>query len=101
MKKTISLAAIAISASTSSFALIGPPADMITKTYCLDTYTTESGSMMAGTCDQSINNARRGAQIGENGCAENQISLQTSKANRSAEFPIRIRACLPPNVVQL
>ncbi len=101
MKKTISLAALAISASTSSFALIGPPTDMMTKTYCLETYTDMSGGMIAGTCDESANNVHRGAQIGENGCAEGQIALTTSKTRRDAHYPIRIRQCLPPNVVQL
>lgn len=99
MKKTISLTALAVSASAASFALIGPPQD--TKTYCLDSYTDMSGSMMAGTCDQSRNNARSGAQLGENGCAAGQIALTTGKYPGEREFPIRISPCMPPNVTQL
>jgi hypothetical protein len=101
MKKTISLAALAISASTSSFAIIGPPIDAVTKTYCLATYTKEDGGMVAGTCDQTANNQLSDRQIGMNGCAEGQIALTTSKSVNAEYFPINIRACLPPNVMQL
>lgn len=101
MKKTISLAALAISASTSSFALIGPPAPYEVKTYCLDFYGDATEGMIAGTCDQSQNNVSRGDQIGPNGCTEGQIALTTSRTRRDQDFPIRIRSCLPPNVVQL
>lgn len=100
MKKTITVAALALSAST-SFAIIGPPTDMQTRTYCLNTYTSMDGGMMAGSCDETANNARRHAQLNENGCADSQISLQTSKRRHEADYPIRVRACLPPNIVQL
>ena len=101
MKKTISLAALAISASTSSLAFIGQPMDVQTRTYCLSVRSDASGAMMAGSCDQTANNAQRNAQIGGNGCAEGQISLTTSKPSDAEEFPIRMRSCMPPNIAQL
>jgi hypothetical protein len=101
MKKrtTISLAALAISASSSTFALIGSPND--TKTYCLEMYTDASGSSYAGSCDQTANNARRGTQIGENGCAQSQVALTTGRWSSEEPYPIQIHACMPPNATQL
>jgi hypothetical protein len=96
MKKTISIAALAVSATT-SFAFMAPPTE--TKTYCLNMYTDASGAM-AGSCDQTRNNVRSGVQLGENGCAADQIALSTSRWG-DGEFPIQISPCLPPNVAQL
>ncbi|HXW52749.1 MAG TPA: hypothetical protein VEL47_01460 [Myxococcota bacterium] len=98
-KRSISLAALAISASTSSMALIAPPTD--TKTYCLDVYTNASGGSFAGSCDQTDNNAETGAQVGGNGCAADQIALKTARWNSTQPFPIQIYPCMPPNTVQL
>lgn len=103
MKKTITLTAMAISAST-SFAIIGPPgtgSERQTKTYCLEMYDVGSSEYAAGSCDMSANNESSESQIGANGCAPGQISLRTSKRVTDADFPIRIRTCLPPNLVQL
>lgn len=101
MKKrtTISLAALAISASSSTFALIAGPTD--TKTYCLEMYTDTCGSSYAGSCDQTANNERRGAQIGENGCAQGQVALSTGRWSPDEPYQIEIHACMPPNAAQL
>lgn len=101
MKKTISLAALAISASTSSFALVMPPANMSYKTYCLDRYTDSDGNTTMGSCDQSPNNARGNAQVGQNGCTTDQAALISSKAPWDKDFDIVINACMPPNAAQL
>lgn len=100
-KTTIAVAALALSAS-SSFAIIGPGHDRyVTKTYCLGTYSYGDGSMNAGTCDETNNNAMLNLPRMENGCAEGQMALTTSKRVREANFPIQIRPCLDPNIVQL
>lgn len=109
MKRTV--AALALSVSTPSFALMMPAVKV--KTICLDTYESETGVKFAGNCDQATNNAESGVKLLENGCAEGQISLtsaaypdfsQTPKQKGQEEevkFDIEIRSCLPPNVAQL
>jgi len=97
MKKTISAVAL-MASSTSAFALMAPPTQ--TKTICLDVYENEDGVKYAGTCDQAKNNQILGATILENGCAEDQIAL-TSRKYQGGSWDISIRACMPPNVVQL
>lgn len=101
MKKTISLAALTMSAATSSFAIIGPPLDFQSVTYCLDSYTDVQGNKSASDCDQRENNRMTNARTGTNGCTASQVALTTTKLRHEREFPVRIRACLPPNVVQL
>lgn len=101
MKKTISLAALTMSAATSTFAIIGPPVNQQTMTYCLDTYTDIHGGKTAGDCDQMANNRMINAPTGPNGCTQDQIALTTRKLSHEREFPIRVRPCLPPNIVQL
>lgn len=102
MKKTISIASLAISASA-SFALIGPmpPGSTVSKTYCVETYQEPDGSMWAGGCDESMNNTQANTTVKENGCAEGQIAITTSKMAAAERFPIEIRSCMPPNFAQL
>ena len=95
MKKTI--ATIALTASPSAFALIGPGGE--TKTVCLNTYETAEGLLYAGSCDEAPNNEELGLEILENGCAEGQIALTARKFGETWEP--QIASCLPPNVVQL
>lgn len=72
MKKTI--AALALTAASSpAFALMAPV--KATKILCLDAYENAQGAQVAGTCDQSANNAELGRAILTNGCAEDQIAL--------------------------
>lgn len=99
MKKTISLAALAISAS-SSFALIGPPSNNDVRMYCVSVYGGQ-GSMVAGSCDETDNNRYYHREIMDNGCAEGQMAIYTSKSRRQMRYPIEINMCLPPNVAQL
>lgn len=102
MKKTISLAALAISTSASAFWVPQDPSTVVHKTYCLEVYTIgDTGDQYAGSCDQSHNNAERHLQINRNGCADGQIALTTTKLKGDKKFPIEIRSCLPPNVAQL
>lgn len=95
MKKTI--ATIALTASSSAFALMPQPAEI--KTICLNLYENADGATYAGSCDEAANNVIRGDKILANGCAEGQASLTAVKY--SQDFDINIRACLPPNVAQL
>lgn len=100
-KTTITIAALALSAST-SFALIGPGgAPMESRTYCLKSYTDFDGSANAITCDETANNETEGRTILGNGCAEDQMSLTTAKSISETRYPVEIGSCLPPNVVQL
>jgi hypothetical protein len=100
-KTTISLAALAISAST-SFALIMPGfGNTETKTYCLSVYSEEDGGMGAGGCDQTRNNTIRQLPLMANGCAEGQVSMYTGKREEESRFPIEIHMCMPPNAAQL
>jgi hypothetical protein len=101
MKKSISLAALAISASTASFAIIGPPTNIQIRNYCLKTLTNAVGGLTAGDCDETANNRQLNARLGPNGCADRQISLTTTKMSHERDFPIRINPCLPPGAVQL
>ncbi len=101
-KTTICLAALAISASTSSLALIGPnPGAMEEKTYCLGVYSDDEGNMSAGSCDMTRNNEILQSPLGANGCAEGQISQYTTKRDYQESFPIQIHMCMPPNAAQL
>ncbi len=108
MKRTV--AALALSISTPSFALMMPAT--ATKTICLDTFESEAGVKYAGNCDQAANNKELNLAVLENGCAEGQIALtsvayptynQSAKQKKKPElkFDIEINACLPPNVAQL
>jgi hypothetical protein len=108
MKRTV--AALALSISTPSFALMIPAS--ATKTICLDTYESETGVKFAGNCDQTPNNKEAGVALLENGCAEGQISLTSfaypsynpsakQKKKQELKFDIEINTCLPPNVAQL
>ncbi len=114
MKRTVSAAALALSVSTPSFALMLPPT--ATKTICLDTFESETGVKYSGNCDQAANNKELNLPLLENGCAEGQISLtsvaypsfsEAPKKKKKQEpaqelkFDIEIKACLPPNVAQL
>jgi hypothetical protein len=104
MKKSISIAALAISAS-SSFAIVFDPTDSapqwITKTYCLAVHTHDDGSTTAGDCDKSELNARFDRPLLQNGCAAGQIALTTEKWAEDEGFPINIHSCMPPNIAQL
>lgn len=108
MKRSVSLAALALSVSTPSFALMMPPVK--TKTICLDSYEGAEGAKYAGNCDQAGNNAEAGVALLENGCAEGQIALTSvaypsypinNSKKEELKFDIEIRSCLPPNVAQL
>ncbi|MCA9506913.1 MAG: hypothetical protein KC505_00650 [Myxococcales bacterium] len=101
MKKTISLAALAVSASN-SFALLAPlPANYDYKNYCLSVYHRNDNSALAGNCDETANNQTLNRTLQENGCADGQISITTFKRPDQERFPIEIGSCLPPNAVQL
>lgn len=108
MKRTV--AALALSVSTPSFALMMPPTKV--KTICLDSYESEAGAKFAGNCDQAANNTELGLALLDNGCAEGQIAVTSAgyttftkkpkhKAKEELKFDIEIRSCLPPNVAQL
>ena len=97
MKKTI--AAAALSASTSALALWAPPAEQ--RTICLDKYENESGAIYGGSCDQSANNETLGLELLENGCAEGQIAITSQRYHNSEQWSVNIGPCLPPNVAQL
>ncbi len=101
MKKTISLAALTISAATSSFAIVGPPMNIETTNYCLDYFADIHGNKSLGSCDQKPNNRMLNAITDQNGCTKDQAALFTSKRTTERDFPINVRPCLPPNVVQL
>lgn len=77
MKRTV--AAVALSISTPSFALMLPPSE--TKTICLDVFESENGVKYSGNCDQSENNVTLGAKILENGCAADQISYPQNEGD--------------------
>ncbi|RZA25960.1 MAG: hypothetical protein EOP10_05185 [Proteobacteria bacterium] len=112
MKRTVSAAALALSISTPSFALMLPPS--ATKTICLDSYESETGAKFAGNCDQAANNKELALPLLDNGCADGQIALTSvaypasfvqnspkQKKNTKLKFDIEINNCLPPNVAQL
>lgn len=97
MKIKTTVAALALSASSSSFALMAPPTQ--TKTICLEVYETAEGVSYSSGCDASSNNVELGLTILENGCAVDQVALIAHKYGR--RFDIQISSCLPPNVAQL
>lgn len=99
MKVNKTVAALALSASSSAFALIAPPQD--TKTICVSVYETADGVKYAGGCDEVRNNEAAGLPILENGCAANQIALTATRWSADLPYNIEIGSCLPPNVVQL
>lgn len=101
MKKTIGVAALAISASTASLALYVPRDNMVTKTYCLSIYEDVEGGQRAGSCDETDRNTYYQRELNAQGCAEGQVALSTRRYGDEGEFPIRIGMCLPPNVAQL
>ncbi|WP_141735035.1 hypothetical protein [Oligoflexus tunisiensis] len=99
MKFKKSVTALALTASSSAFALMRPPVE--TKTICLDMYESAEGAAYAGTCDQSDNNETLKKKILENGCAEGQLAMTAQKWDKRGEFYPSIHSCLPPNVAQL
>ncbi len=101
MKKTIGVAALAISASTASLAFFIPRDHIETRTYCLSVYEDEQGGQRAGSCDETNRNTYYQRELNAQGCAEGQVALSTSRYDSQEEFPIRIGMCLPPNVAQL
>lgn len=102
MKKTISLASLALSATT-SMAFVGPHIadDLNKKTYCLDVYTDADGAVTLGTCDQSANNADLERALNSQGCAEGQAAMHVAKHRSATHFSPTIRPCMAPNVTQM
>lgn len=91
MKKTI--AAMAILASASSQALIGPgghPRPMPKNVVCVSLYK-DAGGYIAGNCDQTAKNEKYGAELKDNGCAKDQAAMRITS--------VRIPMC--PTYVQL
>lgn len=102
MKKTIASAALLASA-TSAFAIVGPMGDaslqslqpvkpLVEKNFCLSLYEDNNGEKYVSDCDESLANKKYGLELGENGCAEGQVSFRTIRN-------IEIKAC--PTFVQL
>jgi hypothetical protein len=89
MKKTI--ASVALLASSSTFALIGPGPRPEPKTVCLNVYEESNGVMYAGDCDQTRANQVYKRTILQNGCADGQAAIRS--------YDIKIKAC--PTYVQL
>lgn len=102
MKRTISIASLALSATT-SMAFVGPNiADGLNKrTYCLDVYTDEDGTVTLGTCDESANNADLERALNSQGCAEGQAAMHVVKFSSAAHFSPTIKPCMAPNVTQM
>lgn len=99
MKINISIVAMALAVSGTSFGRIAQPLE--TKTLCLNSYELSDGSTLAGGCDASANNQVLGAVLLDNGCAEGQVALSASRWSSEDAWSIEIGSCLPPNVVQL
>lgn len=102
MKRTISIATIALSAST-SFAFVGPitPGEFNSRTYCLNTYIDDTGAISLGNCDETANNSELDRELNSQGCAEGQAALHVTKRRSARVFSPQIKACLPPNIAQL
>ena len=105
MNKTITSAAL-IASAASAFAIVGPlpgvgervlhqdfqVKQQEQKFYCLNIFETAEGSKLLGSCDESVNNKRFGAEVDEQGCTENQAALSITQN-------INIQAC--PGFIQL
>ncbi len=99
MKKTVKagLAASALAATLSApsaNALIMPSNDKFeTIKYCLKTYGSE-GAKTVIYCDESENNAINKRPLMDNGCAEEQVAVNSTRnVTQGQEFPIQIEEC--------
>ncbi len=93
MNKTIASLAL-LAASSSAFALIGPGpsrSPVQERTYCLNLSTTEANVSYVSDCDETRNNTKFKLELKENGCAEGQAALVTTR--------VTIPSC--PSFVQL
>jgi len=95
MNKKISIAAFALAASTSSFALIGPggPQRPPLKRACIEITKGAAGVRYAGNCDETHNNETFKRALNAEGCAAGQ-ALFTSTT-------IELQQCRDPRIVQL
>jgi hypothetical protein len=94
MKKTIASLALLASVSAHGIAPFGPgqksaPRPQPAKKVCLGLVQHDDGSYQAGSCDRTEYNGMIGAELLENGCAEEQVAV----------VGISVRSC--PTFVQL
>jgi len=102
VKRTISIATLALTAST-SFAFVGPinPGELNSRTYCLSTYLDDTGAISLGDCDETANNSELDRELNSQGCADGQAALHVTKRRSARVFSPHLKACLPPNIAQL
>ena len=93
MKKTIASLAFLV-VSTGAHAIIGPNPGVVApklNNYCLKTYEANDGSAYVSDCDSSARNKQLHLTLNANGCADGQVSLQSTT--------VKIKTC--PTFVQL
>jgi ribosomal protein S10 len=98
MKFNKTVTAIALTASSTAFGIIGPR-PVPTKTICLPAYESDQGALFAGSCDETRNNRDLNRPLLENGCAADQIAVTAFKYSR--KWNIEVQQCMSPNIVQL
>ena len=96
------IAASALAASLSAtpanalWAPVDPDAPKIeweTKTICLEIYGPD-GSQSAVDCDQAANNKSNNRPLNSNGCADEQVSVRTSRnVTAGEEFKVNVESC--------